>query len=93
MDEKKLYKELFSDFFGDKFDLISYAKQDSGGFEIRFNCNIRTENGMVEFVGYYMSETNETIKQKFKSKDKKKSIYLLKAICRCYHDTRYEETR
>ena len=48
---------------------------------------------MIEFVDYDMSKTNEMIKQKFKSKDKKKSIYLLKAICRCYHDTRYEETR
>ena len=40
-----------------------------------------------------MKETNETIKLKVKKKDKKKSIYKIKASYRCHHDTRYENTR
>ena len=40
-----------------------------------------------------MKETNETIKLKYKKKDKQRSIFNVKATYRCHHDTRYEGTR
>ena len=40
-----------------------------------------------------MEETNETIKLKYKKKDKQRSIFSVKAKYRCHHDTRHEGTR
>ena len=39
-----------------------------------------------------MKETNETIKLKYKKKDKQRSIFNVKATYGCHHDTRYEST-
>ena len=40
-----------------------------------------------------MKETNETIKLKYKKKDKQRSIFYVKETNRYHHDTRYEGTR
>ena len=40
-----------------------------------------------------MKETNETIKLKYKKKNKLRSIFNVKATYRCHHDTRYEGTK
>ena len=40
-----------------------------------------------------MKETKGTIKLKYKKNDKQKSIFNVKAIYRCHHDTQYEKTR
>ena len=45
---------------------------------------------MCSFIRFYSKETNETLKLKFKKKETVKSIYKIKNIYRCHHETQYE---
>ena len=92
MDEKTC-KELLEEYFEGNFKLISFVHRSENSCDINFDCEIYDEDGVNRFVDYYMKETSETIKLKYKKKDKPKSIYNIKAIYRCHHDTRYEGTR
>jgi len=53
---------------------------DTVSFDIKFNCDISEEGEVNSFVDCYMKETNETIKLKYKKKDRQRSIYTVKAI-------------
>ena len=47
-------------------------KPDTYSFDTNFNCNINNEEGVNRFVDYYMKETNETIKLKYKNIQKQR---------------------
>ncbi|XP_066936171.1 uncharacterized protein [Clytia hemisphaerica] len=91
MDEESC-REFLCDYFGEGFTLELFNKFDESS-EIKFKCNIASEDDVVKFVDFYMQETNETLKVKVKKKEKPRSIYKIKATYRCQHDTRYEKTR
>ena len=65
----------------------SFINDNTCSCGINFNCNVSNEEGVNRFVNFYMKETNETIKLKYKKKDKPRSIFNVKATYRCHHDT------
>ena len=72
---------------------MSFIKRDTCSCDINFNCNVSNKEEVNRFVDFYMKETNETIKLKYKKKDKQRSIFSVKATYRCHPDTRYEGAR
>ena len=87
------FKEFLDEYFEENYELLSFVKIDIGSLDVSFKCNISCEEEVKSFVDVYMKETNETIKLKYKQKEKPKSIYNIKSTYRCHHDTRYERTR
>ena len=80
-------------YFEGNFELLSFIKRNTCSCDINFNCNISNEEEVNCFVDFYMKETNEKIKLKYKKKDKQRSIFSIKVKHRCHHDIRYEGTR
>ena len=60
----------WEEYFEVNFDLLSFIKRETYSCDINFNCNINNGEGVNCFVSFYMKETNETIKLKYKKKDK-----------------------
>ena len=92
MDEQTC-RDFLEDYFEGNFELLSFIKRDTCSCDIKFNCNIINEEGVNRFADFFMKDTNETIKLKYKKKDKQRSIFSVKATYICHHDTRYEGTR
>ena len=72
---------------------MSFIKRDQCSRGINFNCNVSNEERVNRFVDFYMKETNEAIKLKYRKKNKHRSIFNVKVTCRCHQDTRYEGIR
>ena len=78
-------------YFKDNCEISSSVK---GEFYAVANCNLGSAGDIVQLVGRYMEETNETLKLKYKKKSKSEKRNLkVKEVYRCQHDTRYEKTR
>jgi len=56
-------------------------------------CRIKSEEEIKAFVSDYNHLTDETLKLKLNKPSTPKSIYEVRSIYRCYHDTRYQKTR
>ena len=89
MDEKTC-TQFLEDYFTGNFEVLDFMRVDesSNHFEYHCNCYIHNEEEVNRFLEFYMQETNETVKLKVKKKNKNRSIYKLKVIYRCHHDTR-----
>ena len=87
-----LLKEILNDYFKDNYEISSSVKE--GEFYAVVNCNLDSAEDIVQLVGRYMEETNETLKLKYKKKSKleKGNLKVKKVYC-CQHDMRYEKTR
>ena len=87
-----LFKEILNDYFKDYYEISSSVKE--GEFYAIVDCNLDFAEDIVQLVGRYMEETNETLKLKYKKKSKSEEGNLkLKEVYRCHHDTCYEKTR
>ena len=87
-----LLKEILNDYFKDNYEISSSVKE--GEFYAVVNCNLDSAEDIVQLVGRYMKETNETLKLKYKKKSKlEKGNLKVKKVYRCQHDMRYEKTR
>ena len=87
-----LLKEILNDYFKDNYEISSSVKE--GEFYAVVNCNLDSAEDIVQLVGRYMEETNETLKLKYKKKSKlEKGNLKVKKVYRCQHDMRYEKTR
>ena len=87
-----LLKEILNDYFKDNYKISSSVKE--GEFYAVVNCNLDSAEDIVQLVGRYMEETNETLKLKYKKKSKlEKGNLKVKKVYRCQHDMRYEKTR
>ena len=92
MDEQTC-RDFLEEYFEGNFEL-SFIKHDTCSCDTNFNCNISSnEEGGNRFVDFYMKETNETIKLRYKNKVKQRSIFSVKATYGCHHDTQYGGTR
>ena len=63
-----LLKEILNDYFKDNYEISSSVKE--GEFYAVVNCNLDSAEDIVQLVGRYMEETNETLKLKYKKKSK-----------------------
>ena len=63
-----LLKEILNDYFKHNYEIISSVKE--GEFYAVVNCNLDSPGDIVQFVGGYMKEINETLKLKYKKKSK-----------------------
>ena len=73
-------RDFLGVYFEGNFELLSFIKRDTCSFDINFNCNISNEKGANRFVDFCTKEeTSETIKLKYKKKDKQRSIFHVKA--------------
>ena len=57
--------------FKDNYEISSSVK---GEFYAVANCNLGSAGDIVQLVGRYMEETNETLKLKYKKKNLKREI-------------------
>ena len=92
MDEESC-REFLCDYFGEENFALELFDKFGEFSEIKFKCNIASEDDVTKFLDFYMRETNETLKIKVQKKEKPKGINKIKATNRCQHDTRYEKTR
>ena len=87
-----LLNEILNDYCKENNEISSSVKE--GEFYAVVNCNLDSAENIVQLVGRYMEETNETLKLKYKKKSKSEKGNLKeKVLYRCHHDTRYEKTR
>ena len=84
MDEQTS-RDFLEEYFEGNFDLLSFIERDTCSCGTNFDCSISNEEGVNRFVDFYIKETNEKIKLKYKKKDKQRSIFNLKATYRCHH--------
>ena len=90
--EEDILKDLLQDYFKDNFNIVSYVKKGNE-CTANINCNIFSLSDVDRFIKFYTKETNETLKLKFRKKETEKSIYKIKNIYRCHHDTLNERAR
>ena len=84
---------FLEEYFEGNSELLCFIKRDTCSCDINSSCNISSEEGVNRFGDFYMEETNETIKLKYKKKDKQRNIFNVKATYKCHHKTRYKGTR
>ncbi|XP_066923705.1 uncharacterized protein [Clytia hemisphaerica] len=86
--------ELILDYFKEAKILTQDGKEeDEQSPSIVFECDVKNQEDIDNFLDFYMNETNEIMKIKVKKTPGQKSIYAIKSIYRCHFDTRYENTR
>ena len=75
MDEQTCRYSL-EQYFEVNFELLSFIKFDTCSCDINFKCDINfnmiNDERVNHFVNFQMKETNETIKLRYKEKDKQK---------------------
>ena len=59
-------------YFKGNYEISSSVKE--GEFYAVANCNLGSAGDIVQLVGRYMEETNETLKLKYKKKNLKREI-------------------
>ena len=73
-------RDILEEYFEGNFELLSFIERYTWSFCINFNCTISNEYEVNRFVDFYTKEeTSETIKLKYKKKDKHRSIFHIKA--------------
>ena len=87
--EEDILKDLLQDYFKESFNVVSYIKKGNE-CTANINCDILSNSDIDSFIKFYTKETNETLKLKFTKKEIEQSIYKIKNISRCHHDTRNE---
>ena len=84
---------MLQDYFKDNVNVVSCYVKKGNECITSINWDIFSHSDADSFIEFYTKETTETLKLKFKKKETEKSIYKIKNIFRCYHDTRYEGTK
>ena len=82
-----LLKEILNDYFKDNYEISSSVKE--GEFYAVVNCNLDSAEDIVQLVGRYMEETNETLKLKYKKKSKSGNLGKFKGERGLSLPTRY----
>ena len=62
-------------------------------WKAEFSCGISSQEEIETFVNDYAVTNGETLKLKLKKPSTPKSLFKVRSIYRCHHDTRYEKTR
>ena len=78
-----LLKEILKDYFKNNYKISSSVKE--GEFYAVVNCNLDFAEDIVQLVGRYMEETNETLKLKYKKKSKSEKENLKVKKVYSYH--------
>ena len=64
-------RAILEEYFKGNFEMLSFIKRDTWSLDINFNINISNEKGVNRFANFQTKEeTSETIKLKYKKKDK-----------------------